>query len=317
MSIEQYQRTITTLNKEIAELEKKKASVDKRAADEAKKASSIIIRKTDSTSTINSKINQIDRHNNAKNKALEEGAEYSKRIADKRVKLNDAYRKLQNEEQKERNAQKKTIDNIRKKYEDRIAELESSSLRPPFFTISNSSFIPSHFYMTSKRSGSDSSEQYDVFISHASEDKETFVDGLVKEMENAGLTVWYDTSQLRWGDSMRQRIDDGLRKSKFGVIVLSPNYIADDKYWTKAELNGLFQLESINGKVILPIWYNLNKQDIINFSPLIADKKALKSSDFTAKEMAEELASLLNKNKEEFNNGQDENGIHESHGEEH
>ena len=47
---------------------------------------------------------------------------------------------------------------------------------------------------------------------------------------------------------MRARIDEGLRKSKFGVVILSPNYIAENKYWTKAELDGLFQMEVLMGK---------------------------------------------------------------------
>ena len=129
--------------------------------------------------------------------------------------------------------------------------------------------------------------------------RKAFVDELVDEMRKAGISVWYDTTKISWGDSMRQRIDDGLRRSKFGVVVLSPNYIAEGKYWTKAELNGLFQLESINGKTLLPIWYNLNKQDVINFSPIIADKKALTTASMTAQEIAAELAALLQESVEE------------------
>ena len=91
-------------------------------------------------------------------------------------------------------------------------------------------------------------EEYDVFISHAWEDKQDFVDELVKDMENIGIRIWYDTKKLQWGDSMRSKIDEGLRKSKFGIAILSPNYISEGKYWTKEELNGLFQLESVNGK---------------------------------------------------------------------
>ena len=85
--------------------------------------------------------------------------------------------------------------------------------------------------------------QYDVFVSHAWEDKESFADEFVKELNKLNLRVWYDTSQIKWGDSMRAKIDEGLKKSKFGVVVLSPDYIKEGKYWTKAELDGLFQLE--------------------------------------------------------------------------
>lgn len=92
---------------------------------------------------------------------------------------------------------------------------------------------------------------------------------------------------------MRAKIDDGLRKSRFGVAVLSPNYIADGKYWTKAELDGLFQLESINGKTLLPIWHKLTKKEVMDYSPIIASKLAMNTASMTAKEIAENLLELL------------------------
>ena len=92
---------------------------------------------------------------------------------------------------------------------------------------------------------------------------------------------------------MRKRIDDGLKKSRFGVAVLSPNYIAEGKYWTKAELDGLFQLESIGGKTLLPIWHNLNKADVMAFSPIIASKLAMTTATMTPQEIAKKLQELL------------------------
>ena len=290
MSVDQYQRTVNSFDKEIAELEKKKAVADKKAADEAKKAASVSISKNASASTIKNKMREIERHNNASNKAFADSADYAKKIADKRHKRNDAYFRLQKEQQKEQKSQQKVIKDLQRSYEERIAELESQAL--PTITNSQAQLDESP------------QEQYDVFISHAWEDKEGFVDELVDEMRREGIIVWYDTTQMLWGDSMRQRIDDGLKKSKFGVVVLSPNYIAEGKYWTKAELNGLFQLESINGKTLLPIWYNLNKKDVISFSSIIADKKAMTTASMTAQEIAKELAALLQKDsKEDQSNG--------------
>lgn len=297
MSVEQYQRIVNSLDKEIAELERKKAVADRKAADEAKKAAGVSISRNASASTIKSKMNEIERHKNANIKASADSADYAKKIAAKRQKRNDAYLKLQKEQQREQKIQEKVIKNMQRSYEERIAELEFQAM-PTMFN-------------SQVQSDESHQEQYDVFISHAWEDKEGFVDALVNEMRKEGIVVWYDTTQMSWGDSMRQRIDDGLRNSKFGVVVLSPNYIAEGKYWTKAELNGLFQLESVNGKTLLPIWYNLNKQDVMKFSPIIADKKAMTTASMTAQEIAKELAALLKKHfKEEQENGKNENGIH-------
>ena len=141
-------------------------------------------------------------------------------------------------------------------------------------------------------------EKYDVFVSHAWEDKESFVDEFVDCLRELDLKVWYDKSEISWGDSMRKRIDEGLKKSTFGVAVLTPNYIADDKYWTKAELDGLFQLESINGKTLLPIWHNLTKKEVMEYSPIIASKLAMNTAMMTPKEIAEELKKLVDKIRE-------------------
>ena len=282
MSVEQFQRTVNSLDKEIAELEKKKATADKKAADEAKKAANVSISKNATPANIKSKMNEMERHRAASNKAAAESAEHGKKIADKRAKRNDAYLKLQKEQQKEQKAQQKVMDNIKKEYENRIAELEKQS-------------IPSAITYNSTTDDVNSIEQYDVFISHAWEDKEDFVDELYNALTALGIKVWYDTSKIKWGDSMRKKIDEGLSKSKFGIIVLSPNYIAENKYWTKIELDGLFQLESINGKTILPIWHHLTKKEVTEYSPIIASKLAMTTATMTAEDIAKEMLELIPK----------------------
>lgn len=102
----------------------------------------------------------------------------------------------------------------------------------------------------------------------------------------------YGTDKLKLGDSMRKKIDRGLSKSKYGIVILSPNYIKEGKYWTASELNGLFQMESIGGKII-PIWHKLSKKEVLEYSPMIADKKAANTTSMTAFEIATLLKQLL------------------------
>lgn len=280
MSTDQYQRTVNSLDKEIADLAKKKAAADQKASSESKKASDIKITKSMSEATVKSKMRQIESHTNASIKASSESAVLAKKIAEKQTKRNDAYQKLQREQLKEQKkeqvAQQKAMDSMRQQYEDQIMELQR------LIPVPNQS-----------EQAMDSSEEYDVFVSHAWEDKESFVDEFVQELRARDIKVWYDTSQMKWGDSMRKRIDEGLSHSKFGVAILSPDYIAEGKYWTKAELNGLFQLESVNGKMLLPIWHNLTKKQVIEFSPIIADKLAMTTATMTPGEIADELVKLL------------------------
>ena len=283
MSIEQYQRTVFFLDKDIADLEKKKAASDGKAADARKKAANVSISKNAPASIVKSKMRQIDSYTNAAIKAEKESADLQKKIADKRDKRNAAEQRLRKEETAEKKRQDRATQQIMRSYESRIEELQN-------MMASTIPFTPTHVVRDDEEQDI---PQYDVFVSHAWEDKDDFVDEFVDELRNLGIKVWYDTSEIKWGDSMRKRIDDGLKKSRFGIAILSPNYIREGKYWTKAELDGLFQLDSIGGKVLLPIWHNLTKKEIMQYSPIIASKLAMNTASMTPKEIADELKKLL------------------------
>src|ERR1700688_4171060 len=119
--------------------------------------------------------------------------------------------------------------------------------------------------------------QKDVFISHAWEDKEAVARPLALALKAKGLQVWFDEFELRVGDSLSQVIDHGLSSSRFGVVILSPKFFAKD--WPRRELNGLLTREIADKtKVLLPIWYGLTYEDVVNFSPILADKVAVRWS---------------------------------------
>ena len=132
---------------------------------------------------------------------------------------------------------------------------------------------------------------YDAFISHASEDKAGFVRPLANALGKMGFRVWYDEFELRIGDSLRQSIDKGLINSRFGIVILSPAFFA--KNWPKYELNGLTARELEGHKVILPVWHNITKNDVLQFSPSLADKVAVVTRGRTLKAVAMELAKVL------------------------
>jgi hypothetical protein len=133
--------------------------------------------------------------------------------------------------------------------------------------------------------------EFDVFISHASEDKDEVVRPLAHALQNGGLNVWYDEFELRIGDSLRQKIDHGLARSRFGVVVFSKAFLS--KGWTNYELDGIVT-KSISGEqVLLPIWHNITKKEIVDFSPSLADKLARNTSTHTVEEIAEEIVNLI------------------------
>jgi hypothetical protein len=115
-------------------------------------------------------------------------------------------------------------------------------------------------------------KQWDVFISHASEDNQAVVLPLAAALRQAGLRVWLDGQELHIGDSLREKIDEGLSTSRFGVVVLSPNFLA--KGWPRRELNGLMAVEESGQKVILPVWHGIDKRTLAEYSPILADRLA-------------------------------------------
>lgn len=137
-------------------------------------------------------------------------------------------------------------------------------------------------------------ETHDVFISHASEDKEDFVRSLANALIAQGLNVWFDEMTLRIGDSLRQKIDQGLANSKVGLVVLSPSFIK--KGWTNYELDGIVTRTVSGEQVLLPIWHNITKQQVVDFSPSIADKVARSTATHTIEEIAIEIAELIESN---------------------
>ena len=131
--------------------------------------------------------------------------------------------------------------------------------------------------------------QYDVFISHASEDKETFVEPLANALKKVDLKVWYDRFELKLGDSLRVKIDQGLASSRYGVVVLSKDFFA--KNWPKAELDALVTRENAEGKkVILPVWHEVEAKDVEQFSPILASKLSARSSHGIGSVVAQILA---------------------------
>ncbi|MDP2248700.1 MAG: toll/interleukin-1 receptor domain-containing protein [Nitrosomonadales bacterium] len=121
-----------------------------------------------------------------------------------------------------------------------------------------------------------STQNWDVFISHASEDKESFVRPLANALIEDGIKVWFDEFTLTLGDSLRRKIDRGLAASRFGIVVLSPAFF--QKEWPQRELDGLVARESNGQKVILPIWHNIGHDEIAAYSPMLADRLAASSS---------------------------------------
>jgi hypothetical protein len=132
--------------------------------------------------------------------------------------------------------------------------------------------------------------KWDVFISHASEDKAAVARPLADILAASGVTTWLDEAELKLGDSLRERIDDGLNHSQFGVVVLSPSFFA--KHWPKSELDGLFSRETNTTKVIFPVWHQVNADLVRSYSPMLAGRLAV-STDKGLDEVAKQIIQAI------------------------
>ena len=271
MSVSSVQSTINQLVREISDREKKLSDSYKKESDCASKILSAqrSITKYTSTSTIAAKQRQIDGWNKDIASEKSKQAQLMKELADRRQKLSAQQQKLVKEQSNEQQA-------LFKEQERLIREQTEA------FSSHRSEFLPDIA----------DEKEYDFFISHASEDKEDIGTPLYEALSARGARVWYDTAIMSVGDSLRKSIDRGLARSRYGIVILTKCYM--QKFWTSQELNGLFQKwAGGTDKVILPIWHNISKNDVLRYSPTLADILALKSADFTIEELADNLMKVL------------------------
>lgn len=289
MSIKQLNTDIITLNKDIASLQEKCAREKKVESDKRRRIVSIqgSIGKNTSASTANSKWKQIAQLEKEIAQSSTKQASLTKEIARKQKTLSDKATSLSKEQVKEAKKQQEEQKKLHINYERQIASLRSKIKIQSRVENSDTSH---NLYEQNNN------VKYDVFISHATEDKKDFVDELVIELQRLGIKVWYDKICIKWGESLRSKIDEGLRNSRFGIVVLSQAYIS--KGWTQYELEGLFNIEMTNGKTILPIWHNITKSQVLQFSPTIAGRFAMNTTMQTPNEIAQELVQVLNDNNE-------------------
>ena len=114
---------------------------------------------------------------------------------------------------------------------------------------------------------------WDVFICHASEDKERFVRPFAGALRRLGAKVWYDEFALSIGDSLSREIDRGISGARFGIVVVSQAFVR--KPWPEHELRGLVTRNVEEDFRILPIWIGVTKEEVRKLSPSLSDKLAI------------------------------------------
>jgi hypothetical protein len=305
MSLNFYYDRVGRLETEISELQKKISDETKKELDKQKQIGSTNRSITSSTSisTLQSKQRQIQGYQGDIIRIQSTKADLHKKIADKTRDLAKAKQDLQKEEIKEKDKLKREQETFRRQQEvfqrdqQRFQKEQEGLQKKLQSDISNQKDILNtlvhQIYSANITSAIIEQKEYDFFISHATEDKDNFVRPLAELLTNNGHKVWFDEFQLKVGDSLRKKIDEGLKLSKYGIAVLSRDFFR--KNWTEYELNGLVAREMNGVKIILPIWHNVTRDEVLSFSPTLADKVALNTAIYSLQEISIELGKLIEK----------------------
>lgn len=117
------------------------------------------------------------------------------------------------------------------------------------------------------------------FISHVWRDKLEIAQPLALELTKLMCPVWHDEFTLKVGDSLRESIERGLKECPKCIFVLTPNFLGNGG-WAKREYDAIFTRELIEKqRVILPVWHGVTKEDVYQYSPILADRVAVQWSD--------------------------------------
>jgi len=292
MSVASYQSQLNMIDQEIARLESRMADQSRIEADCQAQIARIerSMQQTHSAASYQSYLRQINTYQSRMNNALRRRADLNQQIARKRTDRTRVSGYLQRAISDEAKQQQRAQNALMQSYQRKIAELGNALTQSIREQVQ-----PTTIYSAVETTV----VEHDVFISHATEDKESFVNELVEELKKRNVKVWVDDLKIKWGDPLRKSIDEGLKKSRFGIVVISKHFIA--KGWTQYELDGLFEKEMSGGKVILPIWHGITKKEVQAFSPTLAGRKAMTTATMTPADIADELVSLLTEEKERLN----------------
>ncbi len=134
----------------------------------------------------------------------------------------------------------------------------------------------------------DDKKKWDFFISHAFEDARETAKPLCDALNAQGFICWYVDYALKAGDNMRASIDYGLSRSRFGIVIVSKQFL--EKRWKQNDLNDLATREVEGKRVILPVWHKMGFREVYDYSPILADRVAIsteKGVDYVVKRIIE------------------------------
>ena len=132
---------------------------------------------------------------------------------------------------------------------------------------------------------------HDIFLSHASEDKDEVARPLALMLQERGLRVWYDEFELRIGDNLIAKLNAGINSSRFGILVLSQDFFG--KNWTEYELDTLESMAVTQEYILFPILHNISVEELRAYRASLANIVARSTAAHTIEEIAIEIHEII------------------------
>jgi len=132
----------------------------------------------------------------------------------------------------------------------------------------------------------DKKVSYDLFLSYSSNDRKAIIEPLYHVLKDEGFKPWFDIKEIKWGDSIVQKMQDGIANTKIIIFFISKSYLK--KPWTLKELRSIVAMQQISdSQIIFPILLGVTEKELIQSVPFLADIKYLKIENYSHKEKVE------------------------------
>ncbi len=114
-------------------------------------------------------------------------------------------------------------------------------------------------------------EDRDIFLCHASKDKECLARPLYGCLTSAGLTVWFDEAEIQWGDKVLAKISEGLQRSRYVLVCLSENFCDKNGRWRFTELDTAISQQIDTDRIrVLPLLCGVTTESVKKRWPILA-----------------------------------------------
>jgi hypothetical protein len=131
------------------------------------------------------------------------------------------------------------------------------------------------------------SRDYDSFLSYARIDGHAVATELRTRLESHGVAVWFDEVAIVPGRSQSLQMDAGLRKSRSGIALLTPAYLAG-RFWTERELGAL-----LSKSTLIPVLHNVTFDDVRQYSGILPDLAGFSTASDSIEDIAHKIAAAV------------------------